>query len=429
MSLQLYEEPLADRLKHLRSKELTPTEYYTKLRERTEAIEHKIGSLVDEPDWDRLETQAEELGDPDELPLYGIPIGIKDVIRADGLPTKANSDVPPEALAGPEASSVTRLREAGCLVFAKTVTTQFAFSNVGSTHNPHKLGHTSGGSSSGSAAAVAAGLCPLALGTQTGGSHIRPAAFCGIFGFKSTFQRVPTDSVLQVSASLDHVGIHTQDMAGMQAAAAVMCDDWDDDVDTPEDPTLGVPTGPYLDQIREEGEAAFAAHREALKQAGYEVVEVELFDDIDEQKDRHGTLSTAEGALAHHERFEAYANGYSEQLVERIETGRAETVEALARSRAYQSEFTANIKETMETEGIDAWVCPPALGTAPEGVDYTGDASMNRPWTMAGMPAMSLPGGFVDGLPVGLQIVAARGADEHLLNWAEEISPVVADSI
>jgi Asp-tRNA(Asn)/Glu-tRNA(Gln) amidotransferase A subunit family amidase len=429
MGPQLYQEPLAETLEKLQTGEMTVTEYLNQLRDRVKEIEPEIESLVEDPDWDRLKVQSTELADPEKLPLYGIPIGVKDVIRTDDLPTKANSEVPAEALAGPEASCVTRLREAGCLVFTKTVTTQFAFSTVGSTHNPHNLDHTSGGSSSGSAAAVAAGLCPLALGTQTGGSTLRPAAFCGIVGFKSTFQRIPTDSVIQVSASLDHVGVYTQDVAGMREAAAVMCDDWNNNVVTPEEPTLGVPTGPYLDQIREEGAKAFDAHLNALETAGYEITKVDLFDDIEEQKDRHRTLSRAEAALAHHDRFESYADGYSEELVERIELGRSETVEALACSREYQRELTDTIEETMENQGIDVWICPPALGTAPEGVDYTGDASMNRPWTMAGMPAMSLPGGSVDGLPVGLQIIAATGADEHLLNWSEEIAPVVANSI
>ena len=425
--MDLYKAPLTETVEQLQTGELTVTEYLGELRERTEALEPEVQSLVEEPEWERLESQAADLNE--DLPLYGAPVAVKDIIHVDGLPTKANSNVPAEALAGPEASCVTRLREAGCLVFAKAVTTEFATREPGPTRNPHDLGHTPGGSSSGSAAAVAAGLCPLSLGTQTGGSTLRPAAFCGIVGFKSTFQRIPTDSVIELSSSLDHVGVYTQDVAGMEQAAAVMCDDWDDDVEAPEDPTLGVPTGPYLDQIREEGEIAFEAHREALDAAGYEIVEVELFDDIHEAYDRHRTLMKAEIALAHHERFDAYGDKYSEYLAETVRDGREKTVETLARVREYQETFTADVRETMAEEGVDLWICPPALGTAPEGIQSTGDASMNMPWTLAGTPAMSLPGGFVDGLPVGLQVIADIGEDGRLLEWAAEIAPVVDNAV
>ena len=435
MGVHRYDAPLAETVERLRNGDLTVDDYLADLRERVDAVEPEVQAFVDAPEWDRLESEAatlvERAADGEDLPLYGSTVGVKDIIHVDGLPTRANSGIPPEALAGPEASCVTRLREAGCLVLGKTVTTEFAATTqkTGPTRNPHNLAHTPGGSSSGSAAAVAAGLCPLALGTQTGGSTLRPAAFCGIVGFKSTFQRIPTDSVIEVSGSLDHVGVYTQDVAGMERAAAVMCDDWDDTVEASDSPTLGVPTGPYLDQVRAEADEAFETHREALDAAGYEIREVDLFEDIEAATDRHRTLMVTEAALAHHERFEAHSDGYCEDVSETIAEGRAETVETLARVREYQKEFTADIEATMDAEGVDLWVCPPALGTAPEGIESTGDASMNMPWTLAGMPAVSLPGGTVEGLPVGLQVVASTGEDERLLDWAEDIAPVVADTV
>ncbi len=425
--MELYAAPLAETVEQLQSEAVTISDYLDELRERTDAIEPEVQSLVDDPDWERLESEAGELDS--ESPLYGVPVAIKDIFHADGYPTNANSSVPADALAGPEASSVTRLREAGCLVFAKAVTTEFATRKPGPTRNPHDLGHTPGGSSSGSAAAVAAGLCPLSLGTQTGGSTLRPAAFCGVVGFKSTFKRIPRDGVLELSSSLDHVGVYTQNIAGMKRVASILCDGWVNDVDVPDDPTLGVPTGPYLDQIREEGTEAFAAHLDALDAAGYEIIEIDLFDDIDEAYDRRRRLSATEKALAHHERFEAYETRYSDQLAETIRDGRTETIDTLARLREYQETFTADIRTTMAAEEVDLWACPPALGTAPEGIESTGDSSMNSPWTLAGMPAVSLPGGSIDGLPVGLQVIADIGEDEHLLEWAAEIEPVVAGII
>src|SRR5690606_3462350 len=151
---------------------------------------------------------------------------------------------------GSEAESVRLLRAAGALVLGKTVTAEFAYSEPGPTRNPRNLAHTPGGSSSGSAAAVASGFCPLALGTQTIGSVIRPAAYCGIIGFKPGYGRISTSGVLPVSRSLDHVGIFTQDIAGVALAASILCQTWDASptVSAKTLPTLGVPTGAYLEQ-------------------------------------------------------------------------------------------------------------------------------------------------------------------------------------
>jgi Asp-tRNA(Asn)/Glu-tRNA(Gln) amidotransferase A subunit family amidase len=181
--------------------------------------------------------------------------------------------------------------------------------------------------------------------------------------------------------------------------------------------------------VSDAGIDAFETHLDALKKAGYDIKMIELFDDVETMYERHYTLMVSEGALAHHKRHEAYTDGYSEELSDRIEQGREETVETLARAREYQETFMTEIREMMAEKEIDLWVCPPALGTAPEGLGDTGDASMNSPWTLAGMPAVSLPGGSVDGLPVGLQVIADIGEDEHLLEWAEEVSTVVANTV
>ena len=162
-----------------------------------------------------------------------------------------------------------RLRDAGALIAGKTVTTEFAYFEPGPTRNPHNLSHTPGGSSSGSAAAVAAGMVPLALGTQTIGSVIRPAAFCGVVGFKPTLQRIPTAGVLYFSRTLDQIGLFTQDVAGMEAAASVLCEEWED-VRLSEDdiPVLGVADGPYLRQASQEALAAFKQQLQRLEETG-----------------------------------------------------------------------------------------------------------------------------------------------------------------
>jgi Asp-tRNA(Asn)/Glu-tRNA(Gln) amidotransferase A subunit family amidase len=191
---------------------------------------------------------------------------------------------------------------------------------------------------------------------------------------------------------------------------------------------LGVPVGPYLDQIKYQGALAFKNQREALEQAGYDMIEIDLFDDIEEVYEHWATLALGEGAMAHHSRFKAHSDGYSDQLSERIEQGGEITVEELERARIYQNELTENIEAKMEECGADLLICPPAHGPAPEG-DGGGDNDMNSPWSTAGLPAMSLPGGTINGLPVGLQVVGATGDDERLLQWAQDLAPVVEGSI
>src|SRR5580704_17028032 len=204
--------------------------------------------------------------------LYGVVAGIKDVIRVDGLPTRAGSRLPAETLAGPQAHAVDRLLAAGALVAGKTVTAEFAVIAPGPTRNPRAPGHTPGGSSSGSAAAVAAGMVPLALGTQTIASVIRPAAYCGVPGFRPTRGRISPDGVIPFAPSLDVVGCFAADAARLTRAAAVLCDDWRPAAN-PGRPVLGIPAGRYLDRASPVALSAFAGHVAVLSAAGYVVRE------------------------------------------------------------------------------------------------------------------------------------------------------------
>src|SRR5436305_8436203 len=187
--------------------------YINALCDRIEGRDAEIQALLPEPGRrERLlrEAAALEARYPvpaERPPLFGIPVGVKDIFHVDGFVTLAGSELPPELFAGPEAAAVTRLREAGALILGKTATTEFAFLAPASTRNPRNPAHTPGGSSSGSAAAVAAGFCPLALGTQTVGSSIRPAAFCGVAGYVASRGRVSLDGILPFSPSLDQFGM------------------------------------------------------------------------------------------------------------------------------------------------------------------------------------------------------------------------------
>lgn len=423
------DEPLAGAAASLRAGETEPSTYLESLEERTEHVEPRIEALLEEPDrWSRLRREANALearfDDPAmRPPLYGVPVGVKDIFNAEGFPTKAGSAVPAGTVTGPEADSVRALREAGALVLGKTVTTEFAYFEPGPTRNPHDTDHTPGGSSSGSAAAVAAGLCPLALGSQTIGSVVRPAAFCGIVGMKPTYGRIPIGGVLPVAPSVDHVGFFTQDVAGAELAASVLYDHWrPESVERVEKPTLGVPEGTYLEQADPQAREAFREQVADLETTGYDVRRVELLEDIDAINERHQRLVAAETALSHSERFAAYEERYAEATADLIREGHDVGVGELCEARTGRGALREAIEREMDGEGVDVWVCPGAPGPAPEGIDTTGDPVMNLPWTHCGLPALSLPAGEIEGLPLGLQCVARYGDDERLVSWATGIA-------
>ena len=376
--------------------------------------------LPEEGRFERLRRERDELarGWPDPAgrpPLFGVPVGVKDIFHVDGFETRAGSRLPPEVLQGPEAASVTALREAGALILGKTVSTEFAFFAPGPTRNPWNPEHTPGGSSSGSAAAVGAGLCPLALGSQTIGSILRPAAFCGVVGFKASYERVSREGVIPLAPSFDHMGIFTPDVAGAERAAAVLCRDWQ--AASPAGrPRLGIPEGPYLERASEEGLAHFRETCRRLAAAGYEIAPVPTLADFAEVLERHRRLVAAEAARVHRDWFPRFRDLYDRRTVELIERGQAVSDEQLARELDCRAELRAELSELMDRHGLDLWLSPPAQGAAPLGLDSTGDPVMNVPWTQAGMPAVSLPAGRnAAGLPMGLQVAARFGRDEELL--------------
>jgi Asp-tRNA(Asn)/Glu-tRNA(Gln) amidotransferase A subunit family amidase len=350
--------------------------------------------------------------------LYALPVGVKDVIRVDGLPTTAGSALPPHVLAGDEAEAVRRLRAAGALIAGKTVTTEFAMFSPGPTGNPRAPRHTPGGSSSGSAAAVAAGLVPLALGTQTIASVIRPAAYCGVAGFRPTHGRIPASGVIPFAPSLDVVGCFAADAAGLARAAAVLCDDWQA-VAEQSQPVLGIPAGRYLERASRAALAAFARHVAALSAAGYVVREVPALDDMAEVERLLTTISRYEAAQVHARWFEQYGDLYRPATAALIRAGQAITASEHARGQAGAGALSQRLAAAAAAAGIEAWLTPAATGPAPAGLASTGDPVMSMPWSLAGLPAVALPASLLDGLPVGVQVVAAvGGADEALLRWA-----------
>jgi Asp-tRNA(Asn)/Glu-tRNA(Gln) amidotransferase A subunit family amidase len=435
MPLELYDAPLAATAAALRAGDLDPVAYVDELCDRAEAIDGAILSLLPEPGRrERLRAEAAALRErwPDAAgrpPLYGVPVGVKDIFRVDGFLTRCGSALPPELFAGPEAESVAILRRAGALVLGKTVTTEFAASEPGATANPRNLRHTPGGSSSGSAAAVAAGLCPLALGSQTVGSVIRPAAFCGVVGYKPSYGRIPIGGVIPYSPSVDHVGLFAQDVAGARLAASVLCDDWRADAARAGErtPVIALPASPYVPQATADGLAALERQLAALEGAGYTVKRVPAFAEIAAITARHSRLAVAEMAQVHRDWFAGFAALYRPRTVGNIREGQTVGAEELAAALAGRLALRAELATTLREAGADLWIAPPARGVAPEGLSATGDPIVNAPWTHAGVPAITVPAGHnAQGLPFGAQLIAPHGADEALLTWAEPLAAVLA---
>lgn len=390
-----------------------PDRALDRLEQTIDLLEPRIHALVPERGrFDRIRREASVCPAGE---LTNVPVGIKDIFHVAGLETRAGSRLPPAELIGTEAICVTELKQAGALILGKTVSTEFAYFAPGPTRNPHDEEHSPGGSSSGSAAAVAAGYCPIALGTQTIGSICRPASFCGVVGYKPSFGRVPSTGVIPLSPSLDHVGIFATNLADATTTAAVIVDRWEPQ-NLAQRPTLGIPEGPYLDRASNEGQSHFRQVCDLLHAAGWPLRSTDIFDDFSRIEERHHLIVAAEAARVHRDWFDRFGDLYHPKTRELIENGSSVSDQELAASLPEIERLRQEIEEQMNREGIDLWISPAATGPAPAGIEATGDPVMNLPWTQAGLPAISLPAG-VDkrGLPLGLQVVGRFGTDEDLL--------------
>ncbi|OZJ03848.1 hypothetical protein BZG36_04315 [Bifiguratus adelaidae] len=389
---------------------------------------------------DRLEAQAkllfERYPEPSTRPpLFGVLVGVKDIYSCSEsrLPTTGGSKLPSHLFDAPQSSLVSVLEKAGALTLGKTVTTEFAFYQPSVTRNPHNLERTPGGSSSGSAAAVAAGLCPIALGTQTNGSVIRPAAYCGVVGFKPTFNRVSKDGVLGVSSLLDTVGWFAKDIDSIDVVSSLAVPDWRDykpsDSRNPERPVLGIPLHAYIKQGSPEALQAFEAHIATLQDAGYTVVPVPgMLDDIETVNASLHDLICIGLAKGHSSWFDQHQSLYSSTTVTAIQRGRTLSSNVELEAQVLQKKVSERLSRAMDEHKIDFWICPStSSGIAPE-IANTGNPVMNTPWSFVGWPAINLPASWdVDShLPIGIQFVAEPNKDEQLLHWARSFEKVFA---
>ena len=327
-------------------------------------------------------------------------------------------------IGGPEATVVKKLKDAGVIIMGKTVTVEFANYDPGPTRNPHCLSHTPGGSSSGSAAAVAAGLCPLTLGTQTVGSVIRPAAYCGVVGFKPSYGRISTEGVIPLAPALDHVGFFTSDMDGALLAASVLVENWNPCPDR-KPLIFGIPHDTYLKRAGEETLSQFRRICKKLENAGIGIKPTDALANLDEIIEKNDPLCDAEFAQIHAQWYAAYAELYSQGNKEAVLRGRGVASDILQDCRHYRKITRAQLVKIMEQENLSAYMAPAATGPAPKGLSFTGDWVMNLPWTQSGLPTVTLPTGMSKtGMPLGIQFIGGWMAEERLLSELKTISDI-----
>jgi len=366
-------------------------------------------------------------------PLHGLPVALKDIIDTAKIPTENGCALDAGRVPIRDAAIVDRLKAAGAIIMGKTVTTELAFLQAGATRNPHNPAHSPGGSSSGSAAAVADGMVPLAVGTQTGGSVIRPASFCGVTGFKPSFGAIPRTGVLMQSPTLDTMGVFARTPADAAMLAEVLFGHDAGDTATSPAPApklLDIATSkplvkpvfafvkpPGWDDADPELHAAFEELCAAL---GDQVFEVALPDAFHEAAAIRERINLAEMARYYY-RYAKQMDVLGPRTQEALTKGTAIYARDYLAALDWPQVLYAGLEEIFER--CDAVLCPAATGPAPEGLEFTGDSIFNGLWTLTGVPAVTVPAFTAgNGLPMGVQMVAARGNDARLMrnaNWLQ----------
>jgi len=373
-------------------------------------------------------------------PLNGVPVGLKDIIDTGDMPTENGCALHKGRTPRNDAAAVKMLRAAGAVILGKTVTTECAYFHPGKTRNPHNAEHTPGGSSSGSAAAVGASMVPLALGSQTNGSTIRPGSFCGVYAYKPTHGLIPRTGMLTLSRTLDHVGLfaRTLDDLALLAETLVGYDEGDPDTrpratvpfrdisveEPPVEPVFAFVRTPHWERADADTKKAFAELQETLGKDRVE--EVPLSEFAVDAWDWHKTIMEAEMAANFEREWEKGSKKLSEKLRSLIERGRE--VRAVDYQRALRMIAPVNDAfDDLFMQRYDAVLTPAALGTAPKGLKSTGDPSFCTLWTLLGLPALSLPlMQGKNGLPLGVQLVGRKNFDARLLRTARWLTEKLA---
>ena len=355
--------------------------------------------------------------------LHGIPIGIKDIFYTKGLKTTMGSQIYSNYIPDYDAETVTILRESGSIIPGKTETTEFAAYDPAPTRNPWNTDHTPGGSSSGSAAAVSAGMCSAALGSQTGGSVIRPAAFCGIVGFKPSYDLISRQGVFPLSWSLDHVGFFTRTVEDSAIMLEVLSGVKNNYHTISNPPKLGILRDYYEKTGDDSVWNGLLEATDKLEKSGAEIIELELPRSFKYVHSAHTIIFAAEAASVHEGKFTIDSTVFRPKMRSHIATGLLIPSSAYIRAKRIKGVFSLEAQDLLEE--VDCLLTPSSVTPALKGLKSTGDPAFNVPWSFCGFPAITIPCGLTEeSLPVGIQLTGQPFKDSDLLTsagWCEKV--------
>lgn len=406
----------------IRSGDLTPAEVAARCAAAIAEREEEIRAFAI-LDLEALQAQARHPGLAG-LPLAGLPVGVKDVFDTVGFPTSYGSRVYCRHRPSADATVVRMIARAGGLVAGKTSTTEFAFTAPATTRNPHRTAHTPGGSSSGSAAAVAAGMVPLAIGSQTAGSIIRPASYCGVTGYKPSFKLIPMLGSKTFSWSLDTIGLFAAGVADVAFGASAITGRPLAIDPAARAPRLAIVRTSRAGSASPDADAALNAAMRAAERARASLREVTLPPEVETADDAHAIVQAYEAALALADEWDRHRDLLSPQLVAYLEQAMTVTPEAYDAAR--RTARLARHAFTDLVEGFDAVLTYSAPGEAPVGLASTGSSIFNRLWTLLGAPCINVAGSTgASGLPIGVQIVGRFGRDRTALTAAAFVEKAI----
>ena len=423
-----WELTASDAVAQIRSGTLTSEDLVRSCLERIEERERDVRAFSF-LDADQAIAQAREIDkSPTKGPLNGIPVAIKDIVDTRDMPTQYNSPIYAGHRPGADAACVTTLKAAGAVIIGKVDTVEFAsLGRPPRTGNPANTGHTPGGSSAGSAAAVGADMVPVAIGTQTGGSTIRPASFCGVYGMKPTYGRTSFGGTKPYSQSLDTIGWmgkSTGDLALVAEALAVI----DQLTQRPAKSTLKIARyeGPHWDAALSESRQALDQACDLLSNAGVQITSVEGPDEFTDLTEAQDIIMHGEGRAAFVAEYKTAHHLLHQNFRDEVENIMGITPEKFR----WAYDFIGACRPLFDHafEGYDAWLTPSVPGEAPKGLENGGEATFNRMWTALHVPCISIPS-FTgpNGMPVGIQLVTRRFDDNRLLAISESVADILTD--
>jgi Asp-tRNA(Asn)/Glu-tRNA(Gln) amidotransferase A subunit family amidase len=359
-------------------------------------------------------------------PLRGLPVGVKDLFDTADLPTEYGSPIYAGFKPRADAAAVALTRRAGGIVIGKTATTEFATMVPGVTRNPHNLAHTPGGSSSGSAAAVAAGMLPVAFGTQTAGSVIRPASFCGVAGFKPSYRLIPMPGIKDVAWHLDTAGVFGAGVADVAFITAAILDrDLRVDRSTPAAPRIALVRTHLWPQSSPAMQQAIEHAARRAENAGAKVVEVTLPPILEDAYAAQFVVQDYETFRSRGYEYDSHRDQLGKELRESLDAAAKITADAYDAARRTASRARQVFADIMSEH--DVILTPSSPGAAPYGLASTGNPMFNRLWTLMGTPCVNVPGLFDNGLPLGIQIVGRFGRDRLALEAALFVERAIAE--